>query len=251
MRTPRVEKRLEFNGEAKYAPNIRGPLSEEMVHFVDDFLVDTLNGDNYATSVGNGGAVAIVVGQNGIVRLTANTGADDNVAELEGEANWYAQAGGLQADFRLKIDNILTTGIAFGFADAYANTNDQIAMEISTTTIVDRGTDFVGFCYDTDATNKYWHAVNTKNTTQAGTSLAVAPVNATYERFRISIDELGNATFFRNGAVAHYKASAVTNTAALRLYAGLITRGSSAVRNLDIDKIEAWNNRMETPAILN
>lgn len=257
-RTVKVTDKLEFiaganqGGTMGRLGNVDGRMDLSMVTFVTDFFEDTLPTDMWATSVANGGAVAISAMANGAVRLTANAGADDNCAELIGQAVWYAQQAP-SFECRLKVDNITTVGFAFGLFDNLVNTNDQIKCEISGTTVVDRGSTptLVGFVFDTDATTDRYYIVNSNAGTEGGTLQAsgIVPVNATYETFRIDVDASGNATYYRNGAAIGFKASAVATNVALAPYFGLITRVNGA-RNLDVDYVKCWQNRGETVSVL-
>ncbi len=258
MRTERINKKITFTGPAhdtQMGPkgNIDGPLKESMVHFMDDFLGDTVDGNLYTTSVANGGAVAISAAQNGTLLVTANNAGSD-VAEVMGDANWYAKCGDLIAEFRLKVDNITNVAINIGFANTYANSNDHCAVEIGASQAVTMDadvTDFVGFVFDTGATLDYWYMAQSKNTTNTVVAVGTtAPVNATYETFRVKLGATGTATYYRNGVAVGTIVNSVTNTTALHLYAAVIGR-TTAARNVSIDYIEAWAARGETPTVVN
>jgi len=252
-RTQRVGRSLDFVGNANDATsryNISGNLNLDKATLDADFL-KAGDAADVATSVGNGGVVAVEAIANGALRLTASTGADDNCVEANFPFIWYcAQEPSLR--MRVKVDAITTVGIAIGWFDNLINTNDQIKCEISGTTVTDRGStpDLAGFVFDTDQTTDSWYFVNSKAGSQAGTILSgVAPVAATYEVFQIDLDSSGNATYWRNHAYVGRKASAVTAATALGPYAGLIVR-ASAERNLDIDYVKVWQNRYESSTVL-
>lgn len=250
----RVGRKIIFNGAADqgyamgYQANVDGKFNLAMVTFYDDFMGDLL-ADEWQPTVNLGGVCAINAAANGTVRLTSNT-ADDDKAELALGLNWYAQQACCM-EARIKVDNITTVGINVGFSDAVAEADDQVAFEISAATIVDRCSDGVAFVFDTDATTDVWYMCNTKAGTQAGTAITgVAPVNATYEVFRIDLDTSGNATFWRNGVCVGAKAAAVTTTTALTPYIAVISRAGSASRNLDVDYVKAWQLRAESSSVV-
>jgi hypothetical protein len=236
---------------------IQGPFNEAMYHKEYDFDEDTLNTDFWAhTGTSNGGTIAIVSGANGILRLTTDTGADDNVIEIESAAMYFAQQA-CKFECRYKIDNITTVGYFIGFADDKIATNDQIKVEVASGVVTARGTtpDLVGFCFDTDATtDKLWCVASKADAdgdvSATSTITALAPVNSVYEVIGVELDILGNATFYRNGAVVGSQALAVTVGQALRLYAGMVGRTAAATRNLDIDVFKVWQNRGETSTVV-
>lgn len=253
----RVARKLEF-----YAPHTRmgkdavvqGKLQEAMVHFKDDFMYDTMATDRWAASVGNGGnAPAIVVGANGLVNIATNAGASD-VTEMYGEALWYPRQH-ITIEARLYLANITTVSAAFGLANAAANTNDEIVVSIGGSDALTLGTNIVDaacFLFDTAADTDRWFAVSTVGGAAAeGGVLAagITPVNSTFEVFKIDVDIDGNATFYRNGAVVKYIATAVAAANALRPYLAIKTR-TTAARTLFCDYIEVWQNRAETATVV-
>ena len=238
----KVSRKLIFQGAADYLDNIEGNPSFEKHVLYDDFDGPGADETNeWAVNESHGGSGAISVAKNGIYRLTTSTTLNDK-CELARELVWYA-ACACVIEVRLKVDNITTVGINVGFSDAKSKSNDQIAFEISGLTIIDRVTDGVCFVYETDATYPYWHMCNTKNTTQAGTSIAITPTAAKYETFRIALDTAGSAVFYRNGVLKGFKYQAVTTTVALTPYVAVISRSASAARNLDVDYIKCWQDR--------
>jgi hypothetical protein len=239
----RVEE-LEFYGQN---PKILGNVSFSKVTLYDDFLGYALNDKLWLASVGSGGAVAYNAAANGTVRLTTNT-ADNDLAELASGLNWYGQQH-VYFETRIKVDNITTVGIVAGLSDAVTEANDQVAFEINATTIVDRCTDGVAWVFDTDATTDKWYTVGTSNGTQVGAITAHAPVNATYEVLGIELDGTV-ARYFRNGVGIATIANACRATTALTPYIAVISRAGSASRNLDIDYVKVWQDRLESSSVL-
>jgi len=234
-----VERKLNFRGSAESNPNVFGNIWNDKVIYFDDFLGDVLR-DEWTPSGNNGGTEAITAGTGGTVTLTTTSTSEDR-SILAGGLNWYpAQNPAFFA--RVQVDNIATVGINIGLTDAVTEANDHLAFEISTATIVDTCTDGVSWVFDTDATAKYWHYCNTKDSTQGGTSYGVAPVNATYAVLGVSIDSDGNATFWYNGQQVGYKASAVTSTTPLCPFMGVIAR-TSAARILTVDYVALFQDR--------
>jgi len=89
--------------------------------------------------------------------------------------------------------------------------------ELSGTTLTSTATDAVGFVYDTDATNDYWHLVGVKadvDGTMVNTEIAPAAAG-TFQTLRIVVDADGNAEGFINGKYVGSVKNAVTTSTAL------------------------------------
>lgn len=238
----KVERDLVFAGAANYTDNIEGNPSTTKVVYYNDFLTagaDETNDVAINESHGGSGAISAAVG--GTYRLTTST-TDNDKAELALELCWEA-AKACVMEARVKVDAITTVGMVVGFSDAKSEADNQVAFEISGATIVDRCTDGVAFCFDTDASNVYWYCCQTKAGTQTGTDTSIAPVAATYEVLRVELDTSGNAVFYRNGVKVANIASAVTTTTDMTPYIAVISRAGTAARNMDVDYIKAWQNR--------
>lgn len=246
--------------EFKHAPlsmghegMIRGDVNFSRVHFMDDFLVDTLNGDNWAESVGNGGvAAAIVAGANGLVALAVNT-VDNDCAEEYGPAVWYGQQECV-IECRLKVNAITEVAFNMGFVNAASATNDMIAYMVSGTTVSDgtNVTDGAAFCFDTDATTDRYYICGTKDTNSVQGILAAAgfvPVANTFEVLKIMIDSAGNAHFFRNGVTVGSVIAALTPTVALRPYFALKNNNNTG-RTLTVDYVRCSQNRLESSSVV-
>ena len=235
----KVARKIEFMGAASYLPNIKGNICPERIIDFDNFQGDLLT-DEWALNTAHGGTVAIVAISGGAMRLSSSTTDNDKAEAARGIMFKADRNCAIEA--RIKVDNITTVGMVMGFADAASYSDNQVAFEIDGSTIVDRCSNGVAWVFDTDATAKYWHYCNTKANEQAGTSIAIAPVAATWERFRIALDKDGNATFYRNGVLKGHKASAVTDSTLLCPYFAVISRVGTAARVMDAGKYMAWQD---------
>ncbi len=239
----KVNRALEFVGDANYLANIKGNPSFDKVVFYDDFLGDALDA-RWAPSGDNGGTEAITAGTGGTATLT--TGAtDDDRSILASDLNWYCAQNPV-VEIRAKINTITTAGIVLGFNDAITEANDTMPFEITAaaaTLVNGKCTDGVAFVFDTDGSVDKWYMAATKADAE-GTPVitAYAPVAATYETFRIALNTLGDATFYRNGALVGRQPACITTTAPLCIFMGLISRSAGA-RILTVDYVKAWQDR--------
>ncbi len=183
---------------------------------LDDFDNVAVDATNQWMKIETGtGTQLINVAANGTCRITSHT--DDN--DLGGIATpliFYAQNGGpLTMEVRFKPVTAITARAYFiGFSDD--NSTAEIPAALSTATWTTAATDAVGFCYDTDATNDYWHCIGVKagvDTTAINTG--IAPVADTYATFRVVVDVDGYAVFSINGKEVGRIANTVTASVAL------------------------------------
>ena len=260
----RVARKLEFRaGTTQLRMGreavVRGRQQEAMAHFFDDFDADTIplsttQGSFWAAETANGGVTpAIVVGANGLVNI-ATTANNLDVTEVYGQKIWYPRQG-LTFEARLNLAAITTINVAFGLVDEASKTDDMTAFFVAAgggPTVKTGITDAACFVFDTAMTTAKWVAATSiaAAAAQGGTiTSAVAPAGGTFETFRIHIDTLGNATFWRNGLRERTIAAAVTNTAALRPYLAVATR-TTAAKKIYVDYVECWQDRRESSSVL-
>ncbi len=170
----------------------------------DDFLGDVI-ADQWNVQVGNDSlppSAAIVVGLNGFVRLTTGNDAGashaTNGVQLEGQLNWQADQGNLVFEVKLKSNAVTALALFVGFTDQVAAL--EFPATLTTTTFTTNAADAVGFLFDTNATTDTIRLVGVKATVDAvHQDTGYALVADVYTTLRVEVDELGNATFFRNG----------------------------------------------------
>lgn len=152
----RVEKALQFKDFATIGGN--PSFSKNVIY--DDFLGIALDAERWVFAGNNGGTEAITVAQGGTATLT--TGAtDDDRSILASPLNFLCSKNPV-IEARIKVSAATTIGVNFGFNDASTEGNDALAAEITGTALTNaRSTDFVGFVYDTDGTNDFWHVAAT------------------------------------------------------------------------------------------
>jgi hypothetical protein len=226
---------------------------QSMVYFEDDFLVDTLNGDYWAESVGNGGVTLTLAAAANGTATTAVNATDNDVAEIYGPALYYARQACV-FECRLKVNAITTVSFAAGFANAASATNDKIVFDATTDTLTagTNITDAAVFLFDTDATTDRWFAaaINASGTPQGGVmATGIVPAADTYEVLKVAFNAAGDAGFYRNGVCVYSIPLAVAPTVALRPYFALKGCATTA-RLLTVDYVKVWQNRLETSTVV-
>jgi len=239
------------------------------VHF-DDFEGATLLGtwnvlkgtDGAAANFAiNGGISGTVQGTTG---ATTTTMAGSGIL-ISSNLNYKAQGAlaaagpnNLELDIRLQLSSIANIVVFVGFTNA---TTLQMPIQGSGVGngFTGNANDAVGFLYDSTMTTPSWWAVGNKAGVLAPLSFncGSAPVAATYDQLHISVDQLGNANFYRNSggtilgsslqqpsASSITLANAVTPTVALTPVVAAFNRTAAASRNVLVDYIMASMNRI-------
>lgn len=215
---------LAFSGTGYVSP--LGSHRNRVILF-DDFLGDVI-ADQWNAQADTGGTNAIAAADGGTVALINDT-TDDDTNMIAHELNWLP-SNGIVFEARCKVSDITNVGMFIGLTDAKVETSPNLPVGRSVVTVTSTATDCVGFVYDTDSTTDAWFGIGVKNDVDtAQTGDTIAPVNATYQTFRIEISAAGAATFYINGTqYGSTLAAACTTTVRLTPYIGLANRSASA-----------------------
>lgn len=196
----------------------------------------------------NGGISGTILGTTGATTATmAGSG-----IQVSGHLNLKAQGAGAAAstnnmefNARAQLSAITTSVIFVGFTNQVAALQMPIQGSGVGNAFTGNANDAVGWLYDTTMTNANWWMIGNKAGVLAvGQNSGVAPVAATYDQLAISVDQLGNATFFRNGQqVGVTMANAITPTVAVSPVIAAFSR-AAASRNVTADYIMGSMNRI-------
>jgi len=211
------------------------------VHFFDDFLGDTINLDNYVVNTDSGGtAFAINVQANGVIRATVDT-TDNDISNIFGVVIYRSDsAGPLTIEVRAALITSVADGEVFiGFSDASGT--DENPITLSTADVMtSNATDAVGFAYTGGGTAD-WKMVSVANNSdgtvaRANAKGATTPAAGTFQTFKITLNEDGDADYYIDGVYQGSEAVAVTSTVLLNFAVALQSGGTG--RSLDIDYVE-------------
>lgn len=235
----------------RYSPeydSLRRFATNNVVHYVDDFLGDAINLDNYAVATGGGAASAVFalsVAPNGIIRAT--TGTASGVTTIMSLITPAIFLGDLNPEviFRFRPTTAVTeTQIEVGFVDVVPTSN-LVVNSVVTPTVNASIVDAAVYHY------RHATATTTNQLITIGTSLAAQKTNftavpviaaATYYTVRIKI--VTNDVFmWFNGRLVASHAAAIEGGSALAVWAAIeATNGTS--KSLDLDFIEWTQDRV-------
>lgn len=196
----------------------------------------------------NGGIGGTILGTTG---ATTTTMAGSGI-QVTSHLNLKAQGAGAAAstnnlEFNARVQTSLITGLALfvGLTNQVAALQMPIQGAGGGNGFTGNAADAVGFLYDTTMTTPGWWMVGNKAAALAvGQNSGFLPVANVYDQLAISVDQLGNATFFRNGIqVGVTMANAVTPTVALAPVIAAFDR-IAASKNIVGDYIMASMNRI-------
>ena len=175
-----VNRDLVFRGAAFYQPNVMGPMMTEY-KIVDEMFFADADENDWDEEVANGCTIDHAAVDGGATTLVTG-GVLSDCGELSHTAQWSADRE-CGMEIKLKISRITDICIAAGFVDAKRATNDQIAGEITGTTLQDRVDDSALWIFDTNQTTDVFYVAAAKNTvegTPVGATGSLAPVGDTY-----------------------------------------------------------------------
>lgn len=196
----------------------------------------------------NGGIGGTVLGTTG---LTTASMAVSGI-QITSHLNLKAQGAGGAAssnnvEFNARVQTSLITGLCYfvGFTNQVAALQMPIQGSGAGNAFTGNANDAVGFLYDTTMTNPAWWLIGNKaGVLAAGQNSGFSPVAATYDQLAISVDQLGNANFFRNGAqVGVTMPNAITPTVAIAPVIAAFDR-IVASKSITADYIMASMNRI-------
>jgi hypothetical protein len=233
------------------------PLAPESWQFDDFYGIDTTDITSttrkygfYGTDPGTADTVTISVtaGVGGAAMVLSGTAHNDAVF-LQTEASYY---GKYDACFetRLTLSNLTECAFLVGFTDAaaIANATPMKLIAAAWTTVSVEGAMFV---YDYDATDKTVHLMGVKTNVDAtAVNTTILPVAATYNIFRVELEDNGtttNAKFYIDGVLKGTLTDVLLRTTALTPIVCVGTRAATAnaaaQRYALVDYMKAWERR--------
>lgn len=194
-----------------------------------------LSGTILATTGAGAGATMAVNG----VQIAAN---------LSFQAQGNAGAGSpnnLEFNTRIKLSAITNVVLFVGFTNEVGTLQMPINGAGGGNGFTGNANDAVGFLFDTTMTSAHWWTIGAKGgVLSAGQDTGLAPVAATYDVLAISVDQLGNATFFMNKQLVGVLApNSITPTVPLTPVIAAFSR-AAASRTVTADRIMASMNRI-------
>ena len=182
------------------------PIFSSAQVWMEDFFGDTIAAEVVLLSGSDESALDPVIAeaQFGTVAMQAgnsNTNVAADASELALGLHWMADQHSLVYETRIYVDDITTVHICVGMSDVATL---EMPFDLTTDTPAANADDFVGFCFDTDATTDEWWFVGVDETVVSTGVLTtgVAPVNGAYQIFRIEIDAGGeDARGYINGTL--------------------------------------------------
>lgn len=196
----------------------------------------------------NGGLSGTILGTTGATTATMAGSGIQIAAHLNLKAQGLAGAASSNnLEFNTRVQTSLITGLCLfvGFTNQVAALQMPIQASGVGNAFTGNANDAVGWLFDTSMTNPNWWMIGNKAGALAvGQNSGFSPVAATYDQLSISVDQLGNATFFRNGLqVGLTMASAITPTVAVTPVIAAFDR-IVASKNITADYIMASMNRI-------
>jgi hypothetical protein len=225
--------------------------SKGVVRYEETFAVDNIGaaaGDGIAwlvsSDTGDTAIARAVAAARGLHATGALAATDDNLIEFcSDQLHFYGQAGHNSAEILFQLDDVANVAFNFGLNDEVLETSNTLPVELSGTTFTSNASTFLGFVYDTDATNDELHCfwVDDDNDTSTAISdlrmIGMAPTNSKWLYMKVEMQDRGSgkgvrATFLavdHNGkSVEKVFDTSVDRDAGLCFYLGVENRSASA-----------------------
>ena len=241
-----------------------------VIRYEETFAADTIAAGTPGTSDGSAGdGIAWVdsgdTGNTAIVRAVnaarglhaagATDATNNDMIEINSDVTlFYGQVGHNAVEILVQFDDVTNVAFNFGFNDESLEGANTLPVELATTTFTLNAADaFVGFVYDTGATNDELHCIWSDDGTLTSTAIAdlrmtgMAPTNSQWLWLRVELQDRGSgngvrATFLaidHNGrSVEKVFNTSVDRDVALAYYFGMENRSASA-HNVYIKRM-AW-----------
>jgi hypothetical protein len=255
--------------DGMWVPNVAGGAVDmnygmDEVHYgfhgdlIPDELATTSDTGTITCNVGLSGGAA---GRASILRLDNSNNTDNDMAEVDfGALNYQVQDGQMYMAARVLLERTVCA-VNVGFNDETTESSNTLPAELSGTTWTSNASTWVGFVYDSDATNDNWHIFWVDG--DSDTSVAIATLNSgiavaagVFYYLFVQLFDNGSG----NKAKAQFHISDGTNTFDYRTGTGVetITRSTALVPHigvenrsatgayLDIDDIWAGKSRYDT-----
>lgn len=165
--------------------------------------------------------------------------------QLDSGLCWKANQGDLVFETRVKVSQITTIALFFGFTDQVGALEMPIQSAASANTITTNATDGVGFMFDTSmSTDNIWLVGVANNVDATAQNAGQALVADTYIVLRIELSSAGVATFYIDGtAVGTTMTGAVTATVALTPVIAGFNRTTTGTPTITADYLYVSANR--------
>ncbi len=222
-------------------------MSVDCVHFFDDFLVDTINLDNYVVDAGaTATAFAHSAASGGIIRGVHGTTAATSGLRLLTPAIWLGDNNcGMEIRYRLSV--ITEQRLEIGFGNAIPAVNTSVVNSLTTPTFNTLANGVV-YVYDNAS------AVTTSGFYSDGTGATAAaakvatttnrPVADTYQTVRIQTFGNNNmAGLWVDGQLLVATSTVLHEGGTSNIFFVDAKRSDTTDCNLDIDYIRIWQQR--------
>lgn len=244
---------------------LSGDYGDQMPHadirnvvLFDDFEGATLSSRWQVAKGSDGGAANFAThgDLSGTILATTGAGAGASMAvngvQIAANLSFQAQGNGgaastnnLEFNTRIKLSAITNMAIFVGFTNEVGALQMPINGAGGGNGFTANANDAVGFLFDTTMTTAHWWSIGAKGgVASAGQDTGFAPAPAAYDVLAVSVDQLGNASFFINkNLIGVVVPNSITPTVPLTPVIAAFAR-AAASRTVTADRIMASMNRI-------
>ena len=190
-------------------------------------------------------------GLNGVAQMVSPNASDNDAIFFTTSMMFdVAKMGTIIAEARVRLPDLDTKEVFFGFSDLNTDTHSMEGVLIhgtgTTTTLT--ASDLVGFHFSSEYTDDDdWHGVYNGGTTTGQTASGSTDLNddavaGEFQVLRLELAPNGRVEWYIDGVLKQTVAGAGSTSVDLCLNV-LVESKTSAVKTLDVDYIKVWANR--------
>jgi len=236
-----VTDHIEFRGGAALRPNVKGPMMEQLVHFHDHFLYNTLATDLYTnTNAGTSDELIVSAAVGGQCRFKTGTGNSETMmlcTSLNWEDDMYARC-----EARIKLATVANTHMFFGFADATTYATPITPIDYDGGTVANGATTAAGFVCDAD------YESSSILCDGVGATVADSGIDwadGVWHNLRMELFPDAYANYYIDGvSVARVEDAIAVSGTALCMMLCVSTRDTGG-KYVYLDRWDAWQNQGE------
>lgn len=238
-RTDMAGRLIWYSGVSPY-PTIQAFASLQVFDDFKGLAIDATNDWNVSVDAG---AVAYLATTDGAARMTP-AAADNDTSELCGGLVFIG-AKAPCVEMRIAIEDVSTSAMFMGFADATAYGAGLLPVSYNGGAIGPNATDCIGMLWDADNVGGTVRMIAYQATVEMlDAATTVAPADQAWHVYRVETDPLGSARFYIDGQWVGGGTLLISDAVPLSAYVGLSGRtGVAATDYLTIDYIRAWQSR--------
>jgi len=242
----KVERDIQFIGDAKHSQNVEGPFHEKMVHFHDHFTDDTLSSDKWLATVTNATIAVDHATYSGGCALVTTDATNNETNFLSTPLCWQDDYNCI-CEAKILLTDVSGVVLFFGFSDATSEATPNMAIDYAGGVLAAAATNAVGIVCDAgDTVNGVSSIVGVgvnAGTLETAIDSGTDWADGEWHTLRVELDPDGDAYFYLDDTVFGYMSTAIASATRLCITYQSGNR-DAAIDTIYIDRIDGWQDEV-------